>query len=134
MIIWEENKMIFFFVLHDRRRMLSVCLYGFCLTFRKLDSKKYRTFEMCSLFFLSIFHFHCILDTYLKDGNCIWFTYCDHTILDCFSISNNHTDGLSDELLWHGRRSKSQQRILSPFTTPLYCVRCSLVSLQCQSR
>lgn len=30
-------------------------------------------------------------------------TYRDYTILDCFSVSNNHTDGLSDELLWHGR-------------------------------
>lgn len=31
-------------------------------------------------------------------------SYRDHTILDCFSISNNHTDRLSYELFWHGRR------------------------------
>lgn len=38
-------------------------------------------------------------------------TYRDHTILDCFSISNNHTDGLSNELLWHVRRNAPKNRL-----------------------
>lgn len=54
-------------------------------------------------------------------------TYRDYTILDCFSISNNHTDGLSDELLWHGRSK-------NPYRTRCNRVSCATrVSLQCQS-
>lgn len=42
-------------------------------------------------------------------------TYRDHSILNCFSISNNHTDGLSNELLWHGRRNTTKNNHLSKF-------------------
>lgn len=68
---------------------------------------------------LNIFFFHSFFKIFIPFvicqrkcmSFCFYFTYRDHTILDCFSISNNHSDGLSNELLWHGRRTKFRIRI-----------------------